>query len=152
MVETSIHLDLHATTHVSTLECLKKWGHILWKSLEMLLDHTVRHDGSVTVNKSHKKITNTIGAHLNEIIFTSGATESDNLVLRSVIGKLEDKPHIITCATEHKAILNTARDMKGQECKVMHLPVGEFSMANPKNVADVIMPDTKLIFIMFANN
>jgi len=90
---------------------------------------------------------------MDEIIFTSGATESDNLALIGVMERNKSKGnHLITCVTEHKAILDTARHLEEIGFKVTYLPVDEFGLVNPEELKSAITNQTVLISIMFANN
>ena len=89
------------------------------------LDHSVGYDASVAVQESREKIAKLISADADEIIFTSGATESDNLALTGVMKKSAGD-HMITCVTEHKAILDTAHHLEESGKKVTYLPVDKF--------------------------
>ena len=89
----------------------------------------------------------------DEIIFTSGATESDNLALLGVMEKNKDKGnHLITCVTEHKAILDTAKHLESLGYDVTYLPVDEFGLIDLEKLKSAITEKTVLISIMFANN
>jgi cysteine desulfurase len=117
------------------------------------LDHPYGYDASVAVQKSRESIAGAIGASMDEIIFTSGATESDNLALIGVMKKYSDKgDHLITCATEHKAVLDTARHLEGEGKKVTYLPVNEFGEVNLEELKAAITEKTVMISIMAANN
>ena len=109
-----IYLDHHATTPVDprVLDAMmpyftEKFGNA------SSLDHTFGYEASVAVENAREKIANAIGAGQDEIIFTSGATESDNIALIGTIQKYADRGnHLITCVTEHKAVLDTARHLE----------------------------------------
>jgi len=117
------------------------------------LDHTYGYDASDAVKKARETISNAIGANVAEIIFTSGATESDNLALIGVMEKNKEKGnHLITCATEHKAILDTAHHLESLGYKVTFLPVDEFGQINLESLKEAITEQTILISIMAANN
>lgn len=102
------------------------------------------------IEKSRKIIADFIGAKQHEIFFTSGGTESDNWVLK---GFLKKGDHLITSSIEHKAILNTCKELEEQGVEVTYLNVdhnsGEISISNLENS---IKPNTKLISIMTINN
>ena len=90
---------------------------------------------------------------MDEIIFTSGATESDNLAIIGAMKKYSDKgDHLITCATEHKAVLDTARHLESEGFKVTYLPVNEFGEINLEELKAAITEKTVMISIMAANN
>ncbi|SVB11235.1 uncharacterized protein METZ01_LOCUS164089 [marine metagenome] len=117
------------------------------------LDHPYGYDASVAVQKSRESIAAAIGANMDEIIFTSGATESDNLAIIGAMKKYSDKgDHLITCATEHKAVLDTARHLEGEGKKVTYLPVNEFGEVNLEELKAAITEKTVMISIMAANN
>jgi cysteine desulfurase len=101
-----------------------------------------------------KQIAKLIHADAKEIVFTSGATESNNLALKGVIEMYHEKgDHIITSSTEHRAVLDTAKALEAKRgVKVTYLPVDKFGMVNPEDVRNAITDKTILISVMFANN
>ena len=103
--------------------------------------------------ESREKIAACINAEPNEIIFTSGGTESNNWAIKSsVLEILSEHPNIITSAIEHKAILNSCAAMKNLGCTVTKLSVDKFGNVNPDDLRKKILPKTKIISVMFANN
>ena len=149
-----IYLDYHATTPVDhrVKEVMDPYfsGHFGNASS---LDHSYGYDASVAVQKSRETIANAIHAHIDEIIFTSGATESDNLALVGVMKKYKEKGnHLITCVTEHKAVLDTAKFLEKEGVKVTYLPVNEYGEIDLKELEASITEQTVLISIMAANN
>jgi cysteine desulfurase len=149
-----IYLDHHATTPVDprVLEemipyFIEKFGNA------SSLDHSFGYDASVAVEEAREKIANAIGARHDEIIFTSGATESDNIALIGTMNKYADRGnHLITCVTEHKAILDTAKHLESLGKRVTYLPVNEYGEINLQELESTITDDTVMISIMFANN
>ena len=149
-----IYLDHHATTPVDprVLEemipyFIEKFGNA------SSLDHSFGYDASVAVEEAREKIANAIGARHDEIVFTSGATESDNIALLGTMQKYADRGnHLITCVTEHKAILDTAKHLESLGNKVTYLPVNEFGEIDLKELEESITDDTVMISIMMANN
>ena len=149
-----IYLDHHATTPVDprvfkamTPYFTENFGNA------SSLDHPYGYDASIAVQKARETIANAIGANVAEIIFTSGATESDNLALIGVMEKNKEKGnHLITCTTEHKAILDTAHHLESLGYKVTFLPVDEFGQINLESLKEAITEQTILISIMAANN
>jgi len=149
-----IYLDYHATTPVDhrVKDAMDPYftGHFGNASS---LDHSYGYDASVAVQKSRETIANAIHAHIDEIIFTSGATESDNLALVGVMKKYKEKGnHLITCVTEHKAVLDTAKFLEKEGVKVTYLPVNEYGEIDLKELEASITEQTVLISIMAANN
>ena len=149
-----IYLDHHATTPVDprVLDEMMPYFTENFGNASSL-DHPYGYDASVAVQKSRESIAAAIGANVDEIIFTSGATESDNLAIIGVMKRYSDKgDHLITCATEHKAILDTARHLEGEGKKVTYLPVNEFGEVNLEELKAAITEKTVMISIMAANN
>ena len=94
-----------------------------------------------------------IGCRPAEIIFTSGATEADNLALFGMLRQFSStKAHVITSSIEHHAILHAAHRLEQDGYSVTYLPVDEHGLVDPEAVRRVIRPETKLISIMFVNN
>ena len=149
-----IYLDSHATTPVDprVFEEMKPYFTEYFGNASSL-DHSFGYDASVAVSLAREKIAKVIGANADEILFTSGATESDNLALLGVMERNKNKgDHLITCVTEHKAILDTAKHLEKMGCKVTYLSVDEFGLINLDELKSAINDKTVLISIMFANN
>ena len=149
-----IYLDYHATTPTDSrvLDAMMPYFTNVFGNPSSL-DHSYGYDAYNIVQTSRESIASAIHAHMDEIIFTSGATESNNLALKGVMAKNTNRgSHLITCTTEHKAILDTARYLESQGTKVTYLPVDEFGTIDPKTVSDAITDETVMISIMFANN
>ncbi len=106
------------------------------------------------VEQARKQIAKLIKADPKEIVFTSGATESDNLAIKGVLEMYGEKGnHIITSSTEHRAVLDTVKVLEGKgKAAVTYLPVDKFGMVNPEDVRNAITEKTILISIMLANN
>ena len=105
------------------------------------------------MEKARDQVASLIGAQPEEIIFTSGGTEADNLALKGVAEAQGKKgKHIITSQIEHHAILHTCEYMEKHGYEVTYLPVDENGLVNPADVAAAIRPDTILVSIMLANN
>ena len=105
------------------------------------------------VDHARKQIARLIGADAKEIIFTSGATESDNLALQGIVAMYREKgDHIITSATEHRAVIDTAKYLEKKGVNVTFLPVDKAGMVSPDDVRNAITDKTILISVMLANN
>jgi cysteine desulfurase len=105
------------------------------------------------VEKARKQIADLIGASSKEIIFTSGATESDNLAIKGVAEMYAEKGnHIITVATEHKAVLDTSKHFEKRGCRVTYLPVLESGLIDLDMLREAITDRTVLVSVMWANN
>ncbi|MGA9997843.1 MAG: aminotransferase class V-fold PLP-dependent enzyme, partial [Pyrinomonadaceae bacterium] len=149
-----VYMDHHATTPVDprVLEVMlpyfnKRFGNAA------SIDHEYGAAAGQSVEKARRQIADGINAQPDEIIFTSGATEADNLAL---IGATEQYAargnHIITCVTEHKAVLDTCHHLEQRGCRVTYLPVDSYGLVDPDEVRRAITPQTVLISIMTANN
>ncbi len=147
-----IYLDSHATTPVDprVVDAMLPYFTSIFGNSSSL-DHMFGHDASEAVKKARADIAGAINADSSDVIFMSGATESDNLALTGVMLKSK-KNHLITCQTEHKAVLDTAKNLESQGIHVTYLPVDEFGLIDTEQLIDVISDDTALISVMFANN
>jgi cysteine desulfurase len=149
-----IYLDHHATTPLDKRVLDEMMPYFTEKfGNASSLDHPFGYDASVAVEEAREKIANAIGARHDEIVFTSGATESDNIALLGTMQKYADRGnHLITCVTEHKAVLDTAKHLESLRKKVTYLPVNEFGEIDLKELEDSITDETVMISIMMANN
>ena len=103
------------------------------------------------VEAARIQIANLIGANNREIVWTSGATESNNLAIKGVLEQFSGG-HIITSAIEHKAILDTCAYMESKGFEVTYLHPDRQGMINPQQIADALRPDTRLVSLMLVNN
>jgi cysteine desulfurase len=103
------------------------------------------------VEKARAQVAALIGASPAEIVFTSGATESNNLALRGAIGA-RGGGHVITVATEHKSVLDVCHGFEAEGCAVTVLPVDAGGMVDPAALTAALRPDTALVSVMAANN
>lgn len=105
------------------------------------------------VDIAREQVAALIGAEPKEIVFTSGATEADNLALKGVFDRYAAKgSHIITCQTEHKAVLDTCKHIEKMGGEVTYLPVDPYGLVDPMAVEAAVRPTTILIALMYANN
>lgn len=114
-------------------------------------------DGKSAIERARGQVARSLGCHPSEIIFTSGATESDNLALSGVLwshrlNQPEVMPHLIVSAIEHHAVLHTAEFLARQGFGLTMLPVDAEGFVDPDEVAAAIRPETRLISVMLANN
>ena len=116
-------------------------------------DHVFGQVAREAVEKGRAEVAAAIGADPEEIVFTSGATESDNLALKGVVeARSPDRNQVITVATEHKAVLDSGKWLKQQGCPVTFLPVETDGLVDPKDLRAVITDRTALVSVMLANN
>ncbi|MCX6090482.1 MAG: cysteine desulfurase NifS [Candidatus Atribacteria bacterium] len=115
--------------------------------------YTAGQEAKRAVDQARKKVADLIHASEKEIIFTSGGTESDNLVLRGVARAQKKKGnHIIISSIEHHAVLNTAKALENEGYSVTYLLVNENGQVDPQDLKRAIRPETILVSIMHANN
>jgi cysteine desulfurase len=116
-------------------------------------DHIFGLEAKRAVDDARRHIADLIGARDDEIIFTSGATEADNLALFGIAEQHADRGnHIITAKTEHKAILDACHELERRGRKVTYLDVDPYGKVDPDDVRRAITPKTILVSIMAANN
>ncbi|HLK05243.1 MAG TPA: IscS subfamily cysteine desulfurase [Candidatus Acidoferrum sp.] len=153
-VRLPIYFDNHATTPVDprVLDAMlpyfgERFGNAASRN------HSFGWAGEEAVENARAQVASLIGATPKEIIFTSGATESDNLMIKGVAEMYREKGnHIITQAIEHKAVLDTCKRLEKYGYEVTYLPVQKDGRVDPEDVRKAIKPTTILITIMYANN
>jgi cysteine desulfurase len=155
MLKKPVYMDNHATTRVDSrvLDAMlpyftEKYGNAASRN------HSFGWEAEEAVDRARNQIAALIGAKSKEIIFTSGATESDNLAIKGVVEFYKDKGnHVISCITEHKAVLDSCRALeRSGKATVTYLPVDKYGTVDPDAVRRAITDKTVLITIMWANN
>lgn len=150
----NIYLDYNATTPVDqrVLDTMvpyftQKFGNA------SSINHRFGWEADEAVETAREQVAHLIGASANEIIFTSGATEAINLAIRG-IGKanIHNGNHIITCLTEHKAVLETCEHLKENGFRITYLPVNKSGNIDLEALENAISDDTVLVCLMHANN
>jgi cysteine desulfurase len=147
-------MDYHATTPVDprVLEAMlpyftQQFGNAASRN------HSFGWEAEEAVEKARKQVADLLGASAKEVIFTSGATESNNLAIKGVAEMYREKGnHIITCVTEHKAVIDTCKKLEKQGGRVTYLPVQKDGRINLDELRDAITDKTILITLMTANN
>src|SRR5256885_5635761 len=149
-----IYMDYHATAPVDrrVVEAMlpyftEKLGNAASRN------HPFGWEAEEAVEKARKQVADLIGASAKEIVFTSGATESDNLAIKGVAEMYREKGnHIITCVTEHKAVIDTCKRLEKDGFRVTYLPVQKDGRISLDELRAAISDKTILISIMTANN
>src|SRR5919204_5107578 len=149
-----IYMDYHATTPVDprVLEAMLPYFTTDFGNAASR-NHPFGWAAEDAVEKARKQIADLIGANAKEIVFTSGATESDNLAIKGAAEMYREKGnHIITCVTEHKAVIDTCKRLEKEGYRVTYLPVQKDGLVNLDELRAAITDKTILITIMTANN
>lgn len=149
-----IYFDNHATTQLDprVLQAMLPYFTDMFGN-SASRNHAYGWEAEEAVEKSRGQIASLIGANSKEIVFTSGATESNNLAIKGVAEMYAEKGnHIITAATEHKAVLDTCKHLEKKGCRVTYLPVMGDGRIDMEMLQSAITDKTILISIMYANN
>jgi cysteine desulfurase len=154
MLQFPIYLDNHATTRMDprVLDAMlpyftESFGNAASRN------HSFGWVAEEGVEKGRKQLADLIGASAKEIIITSGATESNNLAIKGAAEMYAQKGnHIITAATEHKAVLDTCKRLEKRGCRVTYLPVQQDGLVDLDQLRDAITDKTILVSIMYGNN
>ncbi len=154
MLKFPIYMDYQATTPVDPRvleEMLPYFSERFGNAASR--NHSFGWEAEKAVEQGRARVAALIGASPKEIVFTSGATESDNLAIKGVAEMYRDKgDHIITAVTEHKAVIDTCKRLEKYGFKVTYLPVGRDGLVDLDLLASSITDRTILISIMMANN
>jgi cysteine desulfurase len=148
-----VYLDHHATTPLdprvldAMLPCLTEvFGN----------PHSAQHAygwaAEAAVDQARREVAALIGALPEEIVFTSGATEANNLAIRGVVTQGVARRHVVTCATEHPSVLETCSTLRGAGFEVTELPVQADGLLALDRFREALRPDTALVAIMTANH
>ena len=154
MTEGRIYLDHQSTTPVDrrVVEAMLPAFTELYGNAASR-DHVFGLEAKRAVDTARKHVAALIGADASEIIFTSGATEADNLAILGTLEQHRDQgDHLVTVKTEHKAVLDAAREAQRRGFAVTYLDVDSTGLVDPDDVARAITPQTVLVSVMAANN
>ncbi|HLJ45522.1 MAG TPA: IscS subfamily cysteine desulfurase [Bryobacteraceae bacterium] len=149
-----IYMDNHATTRTDprVFEVMAPYFTDIFGNAASR-NHSFGWQGEEAVEKARKQVADLIGATAKEIVFTSGATESNNLALKGIAEMYAEKGnHIITAATEHKAVLDTCKRLEKHGIRVTYLPVRADGLIDLDMLREAITDKTILVSIMYANN
>lgn len=114
--------------------------------------HAFGWQADLAVQKSRETVAQCLNTRPENVVFTSGATEANNLALIGVLGHLDQPCNFITSATEHKAILEVAEQLEAKGIEITVLPVNKFGQVTPDSLRQALRPHTRLVSIMWANN
>jgi Cysteine sulfinate desulfinase/cysteine desulfurase and related enzymes len=150
-----IYFDHSATTPVDkkVLKAMKPYWREHFGNASSI--HSFGQQAVFGVDRARKQAADFFGCESEEIIFTSGATEANNLALRGIIKALKNEvahPHIITSKVEHDAIIEPCRDLEADGAEITFLPVDAHGIVNPEDVKNAIKENTVLVSIMSVNS
>jgi cysteine desulfurase len=153
MLRLPIYMDNHATTRTDP------------RVVDAMLPFFSEHYGNAAsvhgfgqralaaVDEARGQIASLLGAEPREVVFTSGATESNNLALKGAAAMYRRQGnHIVTTQIEHRAVLDPCRRLEREGFRVTYLPVDAFGQVTPQQIADALTPETILVSVMLANN
>ena len=146
-----IYLDNAASTpvHVKVIEEMMPYFKEQYGNPSSI--HKYGRFANSAIQNARRRIANLIGADSDEILLTSGGTESNNTALYGIVSQKNEK-HIITSSIEHDAILEPYKHLEKEGYKVCYLPVDKYGLVDPEDLKKELLQDTCLVSIMFANN
>lgn len=149
----AIYLDYQATTPCDprVVEAMQPYWGVHFGNPHSR-SHVYGWDAEKATEQARERVASLIGAESKDIIFTSGATESNNLAIKGAAGFYPNKKHIITVATEHKCVLESCRQLAQEGYTVTYLPVDAHGIISLDELKKAIRPDTLLVSIMVVNN
>lgn len=154
-----VYLDNSATTPIDPAVVEAMLPYLMAKFGNASSIHFYGQEARAALDKARHQVAALINARPNEIVFTSGGTEANNLAIRGLVEArlngdrdLAAKPHVITSAIEHSAVLNVCDDLEKHGVTVTYLPVYENGIIRMDDVKEAITDDTILISVMAANN
>ncbi len=148
-----IYLDYAATTptHPEVVETMLAYLSDIFGNPSSI--HSFGQEAKAVVEESRDKIAALVGARSEEIVFTSGGTEADNIAIKGIAYANEGKGnHIITTTIEHHAVMETCKFLQKRGFEVTYLPVDSYGLVDPQDVKKAITDKTILISVMHANN
>jgi len=158
MSKPKIYFDYAATAPLDANVLKKMLPYLKEKYGNPSSIHGFGQEAGRAIDEARKKVAKFLNCKPSEIIFTGSASESDNLAIRGVIKAIKRKKqtgeriHVVTSKIEHKAVLETFKDLEKDGVKVSYLPVGPDGLINLDDLKAEITPETDLISMMYANN
>lgn len=150
---TTIYLDNHATTPLDPAVFDAMLPYLKESFGNPASTHSYGVRAQYAVDRARKQVAKAINAEENEILFTAGATESNNFVIKGVFDHFRDqKPHFIVSSIEHKCILEAVKRIEKQGAEVTVLKVNTKGQISSAALRKALKPNTVLVSVMFANN
>ena len=148
-----VYLDYNATTPIDPRVAEAMLPYIYEHFGNPSSGHLFGRNANDGVNAARRRVAEMLECHSDELVFTSGGTESNNYAIKGALAANRSRGnHMITSAVEHPAVIEVCKFLEAQGYRVTYLPVDEYGMVDPGQVAEVITPQTTLISIMHANN
>jgi cysteine desulfurase len=148
----NIYLDYNASTPVDSNVLAEMLPYLKEKYGNPSSTHTFGAACRAGVEQARERVAALLGCGAEEVIFTSGATESNNMVIKGIAKAAGKGKHFITSRIEHPAVLEPCRHLERFGYRVSYLPVDRFGMVSPVDLEKTITPDTALVSIMHSNN
>ncbi len=148
-----IYLDHHSTTPVDERVLLQMLPYFREKfGNAASINHVFGWRAAEAVDKARQQVADLLQVTPKSIVFTSGATEANNLALKGVLRASPPGSHVVTTAIEHKAVLDPLKRMQRQGYGVTIVPVDGTGEVSPQQIAEALRPETVLVSVMWANN
>lgn len=153
-----IYLDYASTTLVDEKVLKKMLPYLKEKYGNPSSIHSFGQEAQIAIDDAREQVVKFLNCKFSEIVFTGSASESDNLAIKGLIKALKQRKksgqeiHIITTQIEHKAVLETCKELEKDKVRVSYLPVGSDGFINLDDLEAEINPETDLVSIMYANN
>lgn len=161
MLQTPVYLDNHATTRVDprVLDAMLPYFTEQYGNAASL-SHRFGDDARGAVDNARAEVAHFVGAPVESVIFTSGATEANNLAIKGLFASLlrgkralpDEAPHLIVNSAEHRAVLDPAKRLKRNGAAVTTIPVDGFGQVQLPSLTESLRPATRLVSTMFVNN
>ncbi len=149
---TRIYIDYNASTPIAPRVLDEMMPYLTTKFGNPSSSHSFGVECRAAVEQARERLANLLGCSASEIIFTSGATESNNMVIKGLAKKAGKGKHFVTSQIEHPAVLEPCRHLERYGYEVTYLPVDRRGLVDPEELSRSITRDTVLISVMHANN
>jgi cysteine desulfurase len=153
MLPRPIYLDNHATTRVDprVVAAMLPWFTERFGNAASI-NHAYGWEAAEAVEVAREQIARMVNSSAKSLVFTSGATEANNLAIKGVLRTSPTGSHVVANAAEHRAVLDPVRRLERQGCEVTIVPCDQFGQVDPQRIADALRPNTVLVSVMLANN
>ena len=149
---TRIYLDYNASTPIAPQVLEAMMPYLTTKFGNPSSSHSFGVECRAAIEQARERVANILGCEASEVVFTSGATESNNMVVKGIAKAAGKGRHFITSQIEHPAVLEPCRHVERFGYKVTYLAVDKYGLVDPRDLEKAITPDTALVTIMHSNN